>query len=187
MSGELQPAKSEDFEIVDRPPEAEDDKPVRETDILQSLLSGKAVQKTLKTSRGEFVARYPNGKERLRIDQLRAVRRRGIPAESFDDQANMNNNVWSTLDVVIVDGPDWYKKARNRPEGWSWEDGPDEELTIELYNLVRSFRLDIAEKIKRSKLGRPVEKIERSPDTAPVDGGPFSGLTNGPEGAGLNG
>jgi hypothetical protein len=186
MSDKPQTAKSEDFEIVDRPPETED-KSVRETDVLQALLSGKAVQKILKTSRGEFIARFPNGQDRLKIDQIRALRRRGIPAESFDDQANMNNNVWSTLDVVIVDGPDWYKKARKRPNGWSWEDGPDEELTIELYNLVRSFRLDIAEKIKQSKLGRPVEKIEYPPDTAPVDDGAFSGLTNGPEGTGFNG
>jgi hypothetical protein len=187
MSDKAQTAKLEGFEIVDRPPETGDDKSVREADILQALLSGKAVQKTLKTSRGDFMARYPNGNDRLKIDQLRAVRRRGIPAESFDDQANMNNNIWSTLDVVIIDGPDWYKKAAKKPDGWSWEDGPDEELTIELYNLVRSFRFDIAEKIKQSKLGRPVEKIEYPPNTATVDDGTFSGLTNGPEGAGLNG
>jgi hypothetical protein len=187
MSDKKQTAKPEDFEIVDRPPEAEDDKSIRETDILQSLLSGKAVQKTLKTSRGEFIARFPNGKERLRIDQLRAVRRRGIPAESFDDQANLNNNVWSTLDVVVIDGPAWYKEARKRPEGWTWEDGPDEEHTIELYNLVRSFRLDVAEKIKQSKLGRPAEKIESPPDAAAVGDGAFSGLANGPEAAGSNG
>jgi hypothetical protein len=187
MSDKTQAAKSSDFEIVDRPPEAEDDKSAREADILESLLSGKAVQKTLKTGRGEFTARFPDGKDRLKIDQLRAVRRRGIPAESFDDAANLNNNIWSTLDVVIVDGPDWYKKAKKKPDGWSWEDGPDEELAVELYNLVRSFRLDVAEKIKRSKLGRPVEKIDISADPAPVGGGAFSGLTNGPEAAGSDG
>jgi hypothetical protein len=187
MSGKTQAAKPEDFEIVDRPPETEDDKPVRETDILESLLSGKAIQKTLKTSRGEFTARYPGGNDRLKIDQLRAVRRRGIPAEAFDDAANLNNNIWSTLDVVIVDGPDWYKKAKKSPNGWSWEDGPDEELAVELYNLVRSFRLDVAEKINRSKLGRPVEKIDIPADTADVGDGAFSGLANGPEAAGSNG
>jgi hypothetical protein len=187
MSKKEQTAKPEGFEIVDRPPETEDDKSVRETDILEALLSGKAVQKTLKTSRGDFIARFPNGNDRLKIDQLRALRRQGIPSESFDDAANSNNNIWSTLDVAIVDGPDWYKKAKKKPGGWSWEDGPDEEHTVELYNLVRAFRLDIAEKIKQSKLGKPVETIESPPDTAPVGGGAFSGLANGSEAAGPNG
>jgi hypothetical protein len=187
MSGKSQTAKPEGFEIVDRPPEAEDDKQVREQDILQALLSGKAVQKTLETSRGDFTARFPDGNGRLRIDQLRALRRRGIPAESFDDAANANNNIWSTLDVVIVDGPEWYKKAKKNIPSWSWEDGPDEELTVELYNLVRSFRLDVAEKIKQSRLGRPVETVEYPPDTAPVGDGAFSGLAIGPQDAGLDG
>jgi hypothetical protein len=187
MSDKTQKAKSEDFEIVDRSPETEDDTVVKETDILNILLSGKAVQKTLKTSRGEFTARYPSGKDRLRIDQIRALRRRGIPAESFDDQANLNNNIWSTLDVAIVDGPDWYRKARKNNQSWSWEEGPDEELAIELYTLVISFRSEIAEKIRQSKLGRPVEKFELPADPAPVGDGTFSGLANGPEASGLNG
>jgi hypothetical protein len=178
MSGKAQTEKTKDFEIVDRPPEVEDDKSVRETDILEALLSGKAVQKTLKTSRGDFIARFPDGSDRLKIDQLRALRRRGIPAESFDDAANANNNIWSTLDVVIVDGPDWYKNAKKKPGGWSWEDGPDEELTVELYNLVRVFRLDIAEKIRNSQFGRTVKESPVPSDSAPVGDGAFQGLTN---------
>jgi hypothetical protein len=181
MSKKSQSAKSDDFEIVDRPPEVEDDKSVKETDILETLLSDKVLQKTVKTSRGVFTIRYPSGKDRLKIDQLRALRRHGLPAESFDDAANLNNNIWSTLDVVIVDGPDWYKKAKKKPDGWSWEEGPDEELMVELYNLVRSFRLDVTEKIKRSKLGKPVETVELPAVTAPVDDGAFSGLANGPQ------
>jgi hypothetical protein len=182
MSGKTQTAKSDEFEIVDRPLETEDNAAIKETDILGILLSSKAVQKTLKTSRGDFIARYPSGKDRLKIDQIRALRRRGIPAESFDDQANMNNNIWSTLDVVIVDGPDWYKKIRKANSGWSWEEGPDEELAIELYSLVISFRSEVVGKIKQSKLGRPVEKFEFPADSTPVADGAFSGLANGPEG-----
>ncbi|MDR1902339.1 MAG: hypothetical protein LBQ88_08685 [Treponema sp.] len=176
--------KADDLIIVDHPVETESpvEKSVREMDIMETLLSGKAIHKNLETSRGVFTAQFPSGHDRLKIDQVRALRRRGIPAESFDDQADLNNNIWSTLDIVIVDGPDWYKKAKKNNPSWSWEEGPDEELILELYNLVRSFRLDIAEKIRQSKLGRPVEKIELTTDTAPVDDGAFSGLTNGPQG-----
>jgi hypothetical protein len=62
MSDKSQTAKTEDFDIVNRPLEMEDDKSVRDIDILQSLLSGKAIQKKLKTSQGEFIARFPNGR-----------------------------------------------------------------------------------------------------------------------------
>jgi hypothetical protein len=187
MNKKSQNHNAEAFEIVDRLSEEEDCKSAGGMDILESLLSGKAIQKTLKISRGEFIARFPSGRDRIKIDRIRALRRNGIPAESFDDQANMNNNIWSTLDVVIMDGPDWYKKLKKKPGGLSWEDVLDEELTIELYNLVTSFRLDIAEKIKQSKLGKPVETIEYPQDTASLGDGAFSGLANGPENGKFNG
>jgi hypothetical protein len=187
MSDKKQTAKPEGFEIVDRPPEAEDDKSIRETDILQSLLSGKAVQKTLKTSRGEFIAIYPLGRERLKMDRIRALRRHGIPADAFDEFANYNNNVWSTLDVVIVDGPDWYKRVKKNNPSWSWEEGPDEELTVELFELVRSFRDEVTEAIRQSDIGKDVGTGKPSTDESTMGDGAFSGLANRPEAAGSNG
>jgi hypothetical protein len=186
MSDKTQTAKSDDFEIVDRPTGEANTEEGKHQDILEALLSGKCVEKKIETSRGKFTARYPLGRERLRIDQLKAIRRGGIPASSFDDYAEYNNNVWSTLDVLIVDGPGWYKKAKEKkPGGWSWEDEPDEEFVVELFNLVRSFRSDVAGKIRQSKHGKDVGKSGLPADTAPVDDGTFSGLTNGPEGEGI--
>jgi hypothetical protein len=182
MSDKGQRKKSADFEIVDRPPEVETDKPMKEQDILEAMLSDKAIQKIAKTSRGYFTIRYPSGKDRLKIDQFRALRRHGIPAECFDDVANTNNNIWSTLDVTVVDGPDWYKKIRQNNPMWSWEEGPDEELIIELYDLVSTFRADITEKIRKSKFGRTVEESPVSDDSAPMGDGTFSGLANGSKG-----
>ena len=170
----------DDFEIVERPAEvkSETEKPMEERDILEVLLSGKTIQKVLKTSRGDFTALYPLGRERLKMDRIRAIRRRGIPADAFDEFANYNNNVWSTLDVVIVDGPLWYKKAKKDNPSWSWEDGPDEEFLVELFDLVRSFRSDITEKIRRSNLGKTAGTGIPAAAKPAVDDGAFSGLTN---------
>jgi hypothetical protein len=175
MSGKTQT----DISIIDRPVEEAGEKQDKERDILESLLLNKVIQKPVKTSRGYFTLRYPSGKDRLKIDKLRALRRHGIPAECFDDVANANNNIWSTLDVTVVDGPDWYNKIRKDNSMWSWEEGPDEELIIELYDLVSTFRTNITEKIRNSKLGRTVEEIPVADITAPVDNGAFQGLTNG--------
>lgn len=175
--------QTDNFEIVDRPLEdnQEIENSIKDIDLMEVLLSGKAIKKTLKTSRGNFVCLYPTGRDRLKMDQIRAIRRRGIPANTFDDMAEFNNNVWSTLDVVIIDGPEWYKNTKKNNPGWSWEEGPDEELTIELYNEVRSFRSDITEKIKQSPVGRPVERVELPADTTSMDDGTFSGITNRPK------
>jgi hypothetical protein len=173
-----QAAPKDDFAIVDRPVAAnpETENTLSERDIMEVLLSGKTIQKVLKTSRGDFTALYPLGRERLKMDQIRAIRRRGIPADAFDEFANYNNNVWSTLDVVIVDGPEWYKTVKKQNPSWSWEDGPDEEFVVELFDLVRSFRSDIAEKIRRSNLGKPAGTGIPPAVEPTVDAGAFSGL-----------
>jgi len=171
-----------DITIIDRPQEDAADKQAKNVDILDSLLSDKVIQKSVKTSRGYFTIRYPSGKDRLKIDQFRALRRHGIPAECFDDVANTNNNIWSTLDVAVVDGPDWYKKIRENNPVWSWEEGPDEELILELYNLVCTFRGEITEKIRKSEFGRIAERSSVPDAATPVGNGAFSGLTNGPQG-----
>jgi len=170
-----------DITIMDRPHEETADKQTKEMDILDALLCDKVVQKSVKTSRGYFTIRYPSGKDRLKIDQFRALRRHGIPAECFDDVANTNNNIWSTLDVTVVDGPDWYKKIRENNPVWSWEEGPDEELIVELYNLVCTFRAEITEKIRKSGFGRTAERSPVQDVATPMGDGAFSGLTNGPK------
>jgi hypothetical protein len=181
MSGKTQTVKSDDFEIVDRPTAAVNtESEGKPQDIMEALLSGKAIEKKIETSRGKFTARYPMGRERLRIDQLKAVRRGGIPASSFDEYAEFNNNVYSTLDVVIVDGPDWYLKAKTKnPEGWSWEEVPDEHFIVELFNLVRSFRTDVANAVQQAGPGKTVTKGKPAADKPDMGGGAFSGLTNG--------
>jgi hypothetical protein len=179
MGGKTQTVKSDEFEIVDRP-ETPVNTEKTPQDIMEALLSGKSIEQKLKSSRGEFTARYPLGRERLKIDKLKALRRGGIPASSFDEFAEFNNNSYSTLDVVIIDGPEWYKNAKSKnPDGWSWEAVPDEYFVVELFNLVRSFRTTVADRIKQAELGRTAGKSKPAADEPPVGDGAFSGLANG--------
>jgi len=182
MSDELE------FDIVEKPKEesreAEKTPKTVETpgiDVLEVLLSGKAIERTVETKRGTYRIRYPSGRDRFKIDQRRAMRRNGIPAESFDEYANYNNLIWSTLDVVIIDGPDWFKKAKAENSGWSWEECPDEEHVVDLYRLVGTFRGEVGKRIQESRLGEAPQRSGSTPAPAPVGDGAFQGLAYGPK------
>jgi hypothetical protein len=174
--------KQEEFVIVERPAGAEhteNGKEGKEIDVMKTLLSGKAIQKLIRTSRGAFTILYPTGRDRVKIDRRKAIRRGGIPADAFDEYAEYNNNVWSTLDIVVVDGPDWYRKAKEKNPRWSWEEVPDEELAVALFDACRTFRGDITERIRTSGMGKAAGESELPAAQAPVDDGTFSGLAYG--------
>jgi hypothetical protein len=171
--------KQQEFMIVERPSGVEQTENGKEVDVMETLLSGKAIQKPVMTSRGEFTILYPTGRDRLRIDRRRATRRGGIPADAFDEYAEYNNNVWSTLDIVVVDGPDWYNQAKGKNPRWSWEEVPDEELAVELFDAYRTFRGDITERIRASRMGKVSGESQLSATQTPVDDGAFSGLAHG--------
>lgn len=168
-----------DFSVEDIPREKKiRETPQKDPDLFTAMLEGRAITKSFDTSRGTFKIKYPMGRDRIRIDQLKAIRRNGLPAATFDVSAMYNNEVFSTLDVVVIDGPEWWKNARAKDPDWSWEDCPDEELIIELYRLVDTFRGDIQGRIRQS---RPAGKAElgKTGDTATsVDDGAFSGIAN---------
>jgi hypothetical protein len=174
--------KQEDFAIVDRP-SGEQTENGKEVDVLGVLLSGKAIQKTVQTSRGEFTILYTTGRDRVRIDRLKAIRRGGIRADAFDEYAEYNNNVWSTLDIVVVDGPDWYKQAKGKDPRWNWEEVPDEELVVELFDAYRTFRAETTERIHGSRIGKTAGESELPATQAPVDDGTFSDIAYGRPGA----
>lgn len=148
-------------------------------DLFAVMLEGKAVTKTVETARGVFKIKYPTGRDRVHIDQLKAVRRNGLPASAFDVSALYNNEVFSTLDVVVIDGPDWWKDVRSKDNEWSWEECPDEELIIELYRQVDSFRTSVQERIRQSRSPGSIEIDKAASVPEAVADGAFSGIANG--------
>jgi hypothetical protein len=176
-------SENQDFMIVDRPSGVEQTEAGNDIDVMAVLLSGKAIQKPVQTSRGRFTILYPTGRDRSRIDRCKAIRRGGIPADAFDEYAEYNNNVWSTLDIVVVDGPDWYKQAKEKNPRWTWEEAPDEELIVELFDKARAFRAEVAERIRGSRMGKAAGESELPAAQAPVDDGAFSDIAYGRPGA----
>jgi hypothetical protein len=172
-----------DYEVEDTQKREQAKAPPAEqgdADLFMLLLSGKAVTKVLKTARGDFKVKYPMGHERIKIDQLKAMRRGGVPANAFDITAFFNNEVYSTLDVVVIDGPDWWKEAKKNDERWTWEDCPDEDLIVDLYNQFRTFRDGIQTKIRESTSGKGARTAATTDSHASMDDGAFSGIANRP-------
>lgn len=169
-----------EFTVEETPRKQKKEQPKKEenVDLFSAMLDGKAITKTLETSRGVFKIKYPTGRDRVQIDQMKAVRRNGLPASAFDVSALYNNEVFSTLDVVVVDGPDWWKDARKNDERWSWEDCPDEELVIELYRQVDTFRTSIQERLRQSQPSGSIEVDKPASTATPVADGAFSGIAN---------
>jgi hypothetical protein len=172
-----------DFTIEDVPKREQvgtADAQADDADLFALLLAGKAITKIINTSRGEFKVKFPLGNDRLKIDQLKAMRRGGVPANAFDFTAFYNNEIYSTLDVVVLDGPDWWREAKNGKQGWTWEDCPDEDLIADLYSQFDSFRQNIRDKIRQSSTGKIAGESQSSDTHAPVDDGAFSGIANRP-------
>jgi len=105
-----------------------------------SLLSGQTVTETVKTSRGEFTVKYPKQKDVISIGRIAAYLRGGIPAMNFDAASDYEILKCATLDVMISDGPDWYKNAGKRDKKFSWRDVPDAHFTDEVYAKALQFR-----------------------------------------------
>lgn len=77
--------------------------------------------------------KFPKEKDRTAIDLLEASRRGGVPVESFTPAANSRLNEIATLDIVVIDGADWYKAAKQRNKNFSWGDMPDTEFVDSLF------------------------------------------------------
>jgi len=151
-------------------------------DLFTRMVMGKDVICDVDTSRGKFTVKYPKQRELYSIGKLMAFRRNGLPSESFDAVADRINLISSTLDVVVVDGPQWYKSAKSENKNFSFLEVPDDKFLEELYQKAYTFRAKIYESLntKTGKDNPGVSAGSGAKDT--VDSGPFEGLAEQPEG-----
>lgn len=168
----------DDFIITDEPKE-DMEKDVEEqfkNDIFYSLVMGKQIEKKIETERGEFTVKFPKEKDRALIALLAAKRRGGIAVESFTQPDNNRIEILATLDVVVVDGPDWYKAAKKKNKNFSWGDMPDTNFVDSIFVEAWTFFQTV-----QSKFGKHTENEDRKPvdaqdDSETVGGGLFSGV-----------
>jgi hypothetical protein len=146
-------------------------------DLFYALLNGKTVSEKIKTSRGEFVVKFPKQKDIERIGLLVANRRNGIPAQCFDTSSENEIYKCAVLDVMVESGPVWYENAKNKNQNFSWRDMPDGDFVSEVYLMAHSFRQETQAKFKRPEKQIAGEN-ERKDVQASVGGDVFSGASS---------
>ncbi|MBR1723360.1 MAG: hypothetical protein IJ727_12935 [Treponema sp.] len=169
-------ANEEEFEISDEIVEKEEESTEQQKDdIFYAIILGKQITKTIHTSRGDFVVKFPKEKDRTAIDLLEASRRGGVPVESFTPAANSRLNEIATLDIVVIDGADWYKAAKQRNKNFSWGDMPDTEFVDSLFVEAWTFFQKVQSMFSDNKESENTEKAHKKDISETVGGGLFSG------------
>ena len=117
-------------------------------DVFTQLLLGKDATGEVETSRGTFTVKFPKEKDRLAIGRLMCVNRGGLPVNSFDIETENRNVICSTLNILVVKTPDWFEDAKKKVKNFSFEEVPDEEFLLELYQKACSFREKVQESFR---------------------------------------
>ena len=112
-------------------------------DMFNSIVMGKDVTETIKTSRGDFKIKYPRARDIQAIGRLQALRLNGIPFECFDRNALALIQEIATLDVVVLEGPAWFENAKKENVNFSWSDIPLQSYIQEVYAKAYEFRLKV--------------------------------------------
>ena len=115
----------------------------QKTSMFNSIVMGKDVTETIKTSRGDFKVKYPRARDIQAIGRLQAYRLNGIPVESFDKDVLAFIQEVATLDVIVLEGPSWFENAKKENVNFSWLDVPSQAYIQEVYAKAYNFRLKV--------------------------------------------
>lgn len=146
-------------------------------DFFLQLVRGKDITEKIETKRGIFTVKYPKQKDIIAIGRLVARNHIGIPAECFDKSTELKIQVVSTLEVIVVDGPDWWKNAKAENENWNWGYVPDETFLNELYLKAYDFRAKVDGDFRKIERKEPVGVPSDSSNENTMDYGLFEGLS----------
>jgi hypothetical protein len=147
-------------------------------DLFTKMVMGKDVTEEIETSRGKFTVKFPKAADTVSIGRIMAMRRDYRPVSAFDNSSEEINTIASTLDVIVVSGPDWFEDARKKNANFSFLEVPSRVFLAELYGKAYYFRNEVEKRLKEG--GEPADKpvpAEEGADDA-VDGGAFGGLSN---------
>lgn len=147
-------------------------------DLFKKIVLGQEVTEFIKTSRGEFKVKFPRARDIESIGRVLASRLRGIPVSCFDVNS-YNLMLWvATLDVLVLDGPDWFKLAKKENELFSWRDIPSAVYIQEVYDLLMTFR----EKVQKQIESNPKTENNRMVNTGSSNDSNEPGLFDGMSG-----
>lgn len=145
-------------------------------DVFTMLLMGKDVTSEIETTRGTFVVKFPKQKDNIAIGRLMALNRGGLPAGSFDVENENRNLICSTLNVVVTSAPAWFENAKKNIKNFSFEEVPDEEFLLELYQKARSFREEVQKSFDKGNGAGPARISTAESVASNVEHGVFDGV-----------
>lgn len=145
-------------------------------DLFYALLTGKTLQETVKSSRGDFVIKYPKQKDLLQVERRVALLRAGIAASAFDDGATWMLQKIAFLDVVVDAGPAWYEAAKKQNAQFSWAQMPDPVFVDEVYALAWTFRSTVQKQLAQPESAAHSKGTERADVQETVADGVFEGV-----------
>lgn len=148
--------------------------------LFMKLLLGEDATSEVETSRGVFTIKYPKEKDKLEIGRLMSINRGGLPVASFDSDTEGRNIICSTLNILVVDTPDWFKKAKKKKPNITFEEVPDEKFLLELYQKVQDFRNKVQKSFESGGAG-----AERVPSGESLANDVSDGIFDGVESSSL--
>lgn len=148
-------------------------------DLFRSIIMGKEITEIIKTDRGNFKIKFPRARDVEEIGRKTAWRLNGIPVRCFDANTYNLINYIATLDVITMEGPDWWKLAKKNDPNFGWADVPDQDFIVEVYAKAYKFRQEVQEQIKgNQKSGYTNVDAVSSSDNA-AESGTFDGMSGG--------
>ena len=150
----------------------------KRNDFFTNLIMGKDVVEDIETSRGYFEIKYPTTADIVTIGKIAAFRRNYKPTEAFDPETDMLISMASTLDVVVLSGPQWFEYAKAKNKNFSFLEVPSREFLSELYGKAYSFREKIEQSFNTSKRStdKPVSAEKHNDEI--MDGGAFGNISS---------
>lgn len=116
-------------------------------ELFMGIVMGKDVTEIVETSKGKFKIKFPRAIDLEEIGRKTAFRLNGIPAKCFDINTYNLMQMIATLDVLVVEGPAWFEKAKRKNINFSWQSIPSQELIREVYAKAYEFREEVQKKI----------------------------------------
>ena len=147
----------------------------KKEDILERILKGERITKTVKTKRGSFTIVLPLPRDIREIEVEVARKMDGMPESSFQKDTISLFRAYTTLDRVVTEAPEWWNDLE------SSEDCPDDALVMQLYRGYLLFYKAAQGRIDKSRFrgSSPVGKARTK--TEAMGDGAFSGVAHGSE------
>lgn len=146
-------------------------------DLFRSIVMGKEVTEIIETERGNFKIKYPRARDIEEIGRKTAWRLNGIPVRCFDANTYNLINYVATLDVITIEGPDWWKLAQKENPNFGWADIPDQDYILEVYAKAYKFRSEVQEQIRSNKKSGNSNMAALSGSSDTTEPGTFEGMS----------